>query len=448
MTITRQHGVLFAVISLLITNGLLLGMLVLQPATLPSLAPILSRTIPAVVDIRAVSYRTAPRHPLHNDLLFQHFLDIPETRQQREFRTLGAGIIVDAEKGMILVSYHVIEDAQDITVTLHDEREFTAQVIGIDSTKDVAVIKIKADNLSALPFADSDTLQVGDFVAAIGNPFGLRHSATLGIVSGVNRSGIGYGNAALLQTDAMLDPGNSGGALVNLEGKLVGLNTFNFSRGHSASAINFAVPANTLKALLTEIVTTGLTQRGRLGIFAQQIDPEAIQQRRLPIEQGIVLTNVLPKSAAEQAGLQTGDIILSINQKAIQTIAELSQMLNQLRKGDSLKIDVLRNDRRYSFALKMQIPGPTEIAGGQLHPSLSGAELVQNKDNPGILIRTVSKGTAAWNARLQAGDIILEINQQPVNDLISLEKSFTQSQTGQLLLLVQSENRAYYVTIQ
>lgn len=450
MNIIRRHGWLLGLIAGLIAlNGFLLAKLSLQPATLPSLAPVLSRSIPAVVDIRAVSYRTAPRHPLQNDLLFQHFLEIPGTRQQqREFRTLGAGIIVDAAKGLILVSYHVIEEAQDITVTLHDEREFNAVVIGTDTATDVAVIKINADNLQALPFADSDTLRVGDFVAAIGNPFGLRHSATLGIVSGVNRSGIGYGNATLLQTDAMLDPGNSGGALVNLNGDLVGLNTFNFSRGHSASAINFAVPANTLKALLTEVVNTGLTQRGRLGFFAQKIDPGTIQQYRLPRTQGVLLTRVLANSPAAQAGLQAGDILLSINQEAISSIVALSNVINRARKGDSLKIDVLRKNERYSFTLQMEIPGPTEMAGGQLHPSLSGAELLENQDNPGILIRNVNKGTAAWNARLQAGDIILEVNQQPVNDLNSLQQSFTQSQTGRLLLLVQSGNRAYYVTIQ
>ncbi len=313
---------------------------------LPSLAPMLERAIPAVVNIATESRQRLRTNPLLEDPIFRHFFNIPNQPIERRVQSLGSGVIVDARQGYILTNHHVIENADSISITLSDGRTFKAKVIGSDAQTDVAVIQIPAERLTALPLADSDTLRVGDFVVAIGNPFGLGQTVTSGIISALGRSvGIVEGYEDFIQTDASINVGNSGGALVNLRGELIGINTAILSRGGGNVGIGFAIPINMANQLMSQLIRYGEVRRGLLGIYTQDLTPDLAQAFGLTQRQGAVITQVVPNSAAHKAGLRAGDIIVAINNRPIRDATALRNSIGLLRIGERIRVDILREGK-------------------------------------------------------------------------------------------------------
>ena len=273
----------------------------------PSLAPIIDQAAPAVVNI-SVRGSVSVANPLSQDPFFRRFFPPESQRQTREFQSAGSGVIVNAAEGYILTNHHVVENADEITVALMDERTLQAQVVGSDAGSDVAVLQVDPDGLAEMPLGDSDQLRVGDFVVAIGNPFALRHTVTSGIVSGLGRRGINpEGYEDFIQTDASINPGNSGGALVNLRGELVGINSAIFSRTGGNIGIGFAIPVNMARSVMDQIVAFGGVRRGLLGVSIATVTPEIAESYDLDSTSGALVTVVGSNSAAEQAGLEIGD---------------------------------------------------------------------------------------------------------------------------------------------
>ena len=298
----------------------------------PSLAPMLKRVTPAVVNI-ATRGTVQEQNPLLNDPFFRRFFDVPNTPREREFQSAGSGVIVDAKNGYIVTNAHVVENATEITVQLLDNRSLTAKVVGTDAGSDVAVLKVQAGNLIDMPIADSDRAEVGDFVVAIGNPFGLGHTVTSGIVSALGRSGINpEGYEDFIQTDASINPGNSGGALVNLNGELVGINSAILSRTGGNIGIGFAIPSNMMKIVMNQLIKYGAVKRGVLGVNIQTLTPDIAQSMDLPDNtQGALVSQVVDGSAAEKAGIKAGDVITAVNGKPVKDAAGLRNSIGLLQ---------------------------------------------------------------------------------------------------------------------
>ncbi|MGB5471941.1 MAG: trypsin-like peptidase domain-containing protein, partial [Gammaproteobacteria bacterium] len=303
-----------------------------------SLAPMLETVLPAVVNIATRAAPQMRRNPLLDDPFFQRFFDLPEARpREPQFQSRGSGVIVDARQGYVLTNHHVIADAEEITVTLRDGRSLTARVVGQDPEVDIALLRIEAGDLTALPIADSDALRVGDFVVAIGNPFGLGQTVTYGIVSALGRSGLGIeGFENFIQTDASINPGNSGGALVTTQGQLVGINTAILGPSGANIGIGFAIPSNMVQAIVRQLAEHGEVRRGELGVAIQDLTPELAAAFGLQINGGALLAQVVPGSAAEQAGLAAGDIVVAVNERPIRSGDALRNTIGLLPVGDTL----------------------------------------------------------------------------------------------------------------
>ena len=332
---------------------------VLTNQTLPTLAPMLEQATPAVVNIATEGTVTLRPNPLFNDPFFRRFFDLPKQPRERRTQSSGSGVVVDAAKGYIITNHHVIEAADNITVTLNDGRQFDADIIGSDPGADVAVIQISANNLAALPMANSDTLRVGDFVVAIGNPFGLGQTVTSGIVSALGRSGLGQGYEDFIQTDASINPGNSGGALVNLRGELVGINTAILAPGGGNVGINFAIPANMVANLMDQLVKYGQVRRGQLGVLVQDLSPELAESFGLRRRQGAVVAQIIPGSAAARAGLKEGDVVVAVDDRPIRSSGALRNAIGLLQVGQSVKLDLLRDGKPLTITVTLREPSPT-----------------------------------------------------------------------------------------
>ncbi len=316
-----------------------------------TIAPMLEKVLPAVVNISTRIRTRISGHPLLNDPFFRRFFAIPEGQdRQRQKQSVGSGVIVDAGEGYILTNHHVIEAADEITVTLRDQRHYTAEVVGSDPEVDLALIHIKAGDLVALPVADSDEVRVGDFVVAIGSPFGLGQTVTYGIVSALGRSGLGIeGYEDFIQTDASINPGNSGGPLVNMNGELVGVNTAIVGPSGGNIGIGFAIPGNMASVILHHLSEYGEVRRGQLGLVAQDLTPELAQAFGLQRRGGAVVAQVTPGSAAEQAGVRSGDVIVSLDGRALANSSDLRNAVGCCAWGrvSNSRCCVKANSRRY-----------------------------------------------------------------------------------------------------
>jgi Do/DeqQ family serine protease len=325
-------------------------------AAVPSLAPMLARVTPGVVNI-AVRGKVRAENPLLQDPFFRRFFNLPQRQQteERETQATGSGVIVDAAQGYVLTNGHVVDNATRIEVTTKDNRRFTAKLVGRDTETDVALLQIPSQNLVAVPIGDSDRLQVGDFVLAVGNPFGLGQTVTSGIVSALGRSGLGIeGYEDFIQTDASINPGNSGGPLVNLLGQVVGINTAILAPGGGNIGIGFAVPVNMARRVMDEIVRYGEVKRGRIGVAIQDLTPELAQAMNTKQTNGAVIARVEAGSAAEQAGLHSGDLVVAVNGTVVRSGTQLRNMIGLSRIGDQVTLTVDRRGSEYSIPVRIE----------------------------------------------------------------------------------------------
>ena len=390
---------------------------------LPSLAPIIEDVAPAVVNI-SVSGSVMAANPLSRDPFFGQFLPPPGRRQ---VQSAGSGVIVDAENGYILTNFHVIEDAEEITVALEDNRALDATVVGSDADSDIAVLQVEADALEEMPLGDSEQLRVGDFVLAIGNPFRLRHTVTSGIVSGLGRTGINpEGYEDFIQTDASINPGNSGGALINLRGELIGINTAIFSGTGGNIGIGFAIPVNMARSVMSQIISFGGVRRGLLGVNIGPVTPDVAETYDLEDTSGAFVTEVSSGSAAEAAGIVIGDVIVSVDGETMDGPGTLRNTIGLLRPGDTVTVGYVREGELNSTTATL---GERPSAGlaqrlSEIDPEFAGAEFATNNEarddfngTEGVLATVVESGSAAYENGLRTGDVITHINRQRVRSL-------------------------------
>lgn len=397
-----------------------------RPLEMPTLAPVIEEVGPAVVSIAVRGRRDV-------DPFFGQLFP-GRGNGQREFRSAGSGVIVDAGQGYVLTNHHVIEDADEITISLVDDRTLTAEVVGSDAGSDIAVLRVEPDNLAEMPLGDSDIVRVGDFVLAIGNPFGLEHTVTSGIVSGLSRRGINpQGYEDFIQTDASINPGNSGGALVNLNGELVGINSAIFSRSGGNIGIGFAIPVNMARSIMDQLVDFGTVRRGLLGVNIAPLSPEIAEDYELDGTAGALVTAVSPGSAAERAGLEINDVIISVNGMVVSDPAGLRNTIGLMRPGDEVEVGYVRDGRRRTVAAVLgELEEQVADVGGELgdvDARFEGAEVVTNDAQrpgyngvPGVLVTAVEQGSPAAERGLRAGDVITHVNRQRIEGLGELRE--------------------------
>ncbi len=418
---------------------------------LPSLAPMLEKTTPAVVNISTTG-KVVVRDPFFDDPFFRRFFDMPERKRERRTKGLGSGVIIDAQDGYILTNSHVIDKAEDIVVTLADGQQFNAEVIGKDPGADIAVIKIEASRLTEIPLGNSDHLRQGDFVVAVGNPFGLGQTVTSGIVSALGRSGLGIESYEdFIQTDASINPGNSGGALVNLRGELIGINTAIYGPSGGNIGIGFAIPVNMAKLITTQLIEHGEVRRGRLGFTAQDLTPELAQAFAASRNQGVIVARVETGSAAHKAGIRVGDIIIAINGREVENSAQVRNEVGLLRIGSRVRLKVLRNGNPHALTAMLQEPVVNSARGKSLSNKLAGAELretvadTSRGSTAGIQVIRVAGNAAA--AGLRRGDIITSVNKRRVKTIRDMQVAIN-SNPGALLLNIQRQRRGLFILIQ
>src|SRR5277367_1168063 len=418
-------------------------------APMPSLAPMVKRVSPSVVNIatRGTIKEQPGRNPLLDDPFFRRFFDTPPDARphERQFRSAGSGVIVDAKNGYIITNHHVVENASEITIPLLDNRTFSAKVIGSDEGADVAVLHAKPPNVIAMALGDSTRLEVGDYVVAIGNPFGLQHTVTAGIVSALGRTGINPdGYEDFIQTDASINPGNSGGALVNLRGELVGINSAILSGSGGNIGIGFAIPVNMAKGVMEQLIKYGQVKRGVLGVNIYDVTPDVAKEFGLNEASGALVAGVAQGSAAEHAGIKTGDIIVSVNGTPIKSASELRNTIGMQRVGDQVEIGLLRDGKPLKVtALVAEHSEGAAVAAADVHRGLEGADLADAPEAAGVLVRAVQDGSPAAQAGLRANDLIVAVGRTPVATL----KAFRDVAKGASFLMLNVKRGSAVVLI-
>ena len=421
---------------------------------IPTLAPLLEKITPAVVNISVATMAPQHHNPLFRDPFFRRFFDLPDNAPARPQQSAGSGVIVDAARGLVLSNHHVVARADSVMVTLKDNRRFEAEILGSDSGTDIALLRIEADGLTALPIGDSDALEVGDFVIAIGNPFGIGQTVTSGIVSALGRSGINVeGYEDFIQTDASINPGNSGGALVSLHGELVGINTAIIGPSGGNVGIGFAVPVNIATAVMHQLSEHGEMQRGKIGVMIQDLTPDLAEALDLDIERGAVVSRVESDSPAEHAGLQAGDVIVAVNGSKVEGSRDLRNSIGLVRVGEEIEIDIQRERRR--IRLNVQVGGAdigASLGAVDVPPALRGAMLRDlAQGDPaygrinGVIAAEVERDSPAARNGIRPGDVIVAVNRRRVHNTEELETAFDQA--GQVLALniVRGNGQLYIV---
>jgi serine protease Do len=442
---------------------------VTQP--MPSLAPMLEKVMPSVVSINvegttAVNNPRLPRNfqqffgddspfcqdgsPFQSSPFCQGGGAGPQGGQQQKFMALGSGVIIDAAKGYVVTNNHVVDNATSIKVQLSDGRKLDAKMVGKDPRSDIALIQIQdPKNLTAIKLADSDALRVGDYTVAIGNPFGLGETVTSGIVSALGRSGLNAENYEnFIQTDAAINRGNSGGALVNLNGELIGINTAILAPDGGNIGIGFAIPSNMVKSLTSQMVEYGQVRRGELGIMGTELNSELAKAMKVDAQRGAFVSQVMPNSSAAKAGVKAGDVIVSLNDKPISSFAALRAQVGTMPVGSKLTLGLLRDGKPTSVTLELQQSSQNQVESSSIFNGIEGAEMSnQAGNNPGVVVNSVKTGSQAARIGLKKGDIILGANQQPVKNIAELRK-ILDSKPSVLALNVKRGDTTLYLLMQ
>ena len=393
----------------------------------PTLSPLLKKVTPAVVNVGVKGSTSRRSNPLYNDPFFRRFFNAPEQAPTRPRQSVGSGVIINANEGYVLTNHHVINNANEITVTLADGREFTAELIGSDEGTDVALLQVDADNLHELRLGDSDSVEVGDFVVAIGNPFGLGQTVTSGIVSALGRSGLNIDYEDFIQTDASINPGNSGGALIDFNGNLIGINTAIIAPSGGNVGIGFAIPAKIAKGIVTQLVEFGGVKRGVLGVMITTVTPALAEALDLNVENGALINQVVEDSAAQAAGLQAGDVVIAVDGAPIDTAGDLRNRIGLKRVNDDVNLNIIRDGKQKTINAKVGEPGATMLAGGTKIEKLKGAEFTnlpsehpQQGQVEGVLVTKVESGSPAARSGLRQNDIVQTVNNRNVRSVDDL----------------------------
>ena len=411
---------------------------------LPTLAPLVNDVTPAVVNISVVTRAPMESNPLFRDPFFRRFFGVPDRPQQQREQAAGSGVIVDAARGYVLTNNHVIKDAERAIVTLKDRRQFTAKLVGTDPGTDIAVLQIEAAGLSALKIGDSDNLQVGDYVLAIGNPFGIRQTETSGIVSALGRSGLSVeGYEDFIQTDASINPGNSGGALVNLRGELVGINTAIIGPSGGNVGIGFAVPSNMARAIMNQIIRHGEVRRGRLGIEMADLTQELAKKLGVNTLDGAIIAVVQAGSPAEKSGIREGDVVTALNGRPIRNATELRARLGLTPIGEEVEMRIQRTGA--ARVVRTQIAAPDVSTGdGQAIAQLPGMRVIeiqrgsplfQRLQGGGLVASAVEQNSTAWVGGFRPGDIIYSVNRRRMQTAAELQNALRGAQSYAVGLL-------------
>jgi Do/DeqQ family serine protease len=438
--------ILFAA-GLLALVGVNIANAAVPAAALPSLAPMIKAVTPAVVNVAvetAVDVEANPllANPLFRDPFFRNFFDLPSLKTERKAKAAGSGVVIDGAKGLIVTNFHVVSNANAIEVTTQDGRTMKAELVGADPETDIALLAVEAEGLGTVAVGDSKALEVGDFVVAIGNPFGIGQTVTLGIVSALGR-GVGLeAYEDFIQTDASINPGNSGGALVNMAGELVGINTAILGRGGSIG-IGFAIPTAIVTRIVDQIVTHGGVARGQLGVRTQDMTPDLAEALGLEDATGVVVVDVMKDSPAAQAGLAPGDVIVSANGAPVARGAEVRNMIGLMRVGETVEFGVLREGA--PMTVTATIADRASEAAPEAGTALEGAtfEAYEGAGGAGVLVIGVAEGSPAHRAGLREGDIITAVNRQPVANLDDLAKAVELSPNRLSLNVVRGNARVF-----
>ncbi len=423
-----------------------------------TMAPLLERVTPAVVSIQTEGAER-PRNDEMDEFFERFFGDRPE---QRRGGSIGSGVIVDADKGYIMTNNHVVENSDEIIVTLKDKRELTAELVGGDARTDIAILKVDATGLREMKLAPEDTTRVGDYVIAIGNAFGLEHTVTTGIVSAMGRS-VDRGDRLqnMIQTDASINPGNSGGALINSKGELIGINTMIISRSGGNNGIGFAVPVKMAKTVMDQLVNYGEVRRGRIGVSIRDIDPALQQALGLTTLNGALVNDVNADSPAEKAGLESGDVIVGFNGDDIKNANDIRNSVGLVQPGTRTDLTYLRDGRRLTTRITVEAfveeaseqPTSKSSSSSRKSESFSGAQLTDIPDdmelmdgNAGVLVSSVTRGSRAQRAGLRRGDIIRAVGREKVSDLAEFNAA-TDGKSGPFALTVERDGNNLFLAI-
>ncbi|WP_414166146.1 serine endoprotease DegP [Superficieibacter sp. BNK-5] len=438
---------------------------------MPSLAPMLEKVMPSVVSINvegSTSVNT-PRMPKNFQQFFgdnspfcqegSPFQSSPFCQgggdggnggsQQQKFMALGSGVIIDAAKGYVVTNNHVVENATTIKVQLSDGRKLDAKMVGKDPRSDIALIQIQdPKNLTAIKIADSDALRVGDYTVAIGNPFGLGETVTSGIVSALGRSGLNAENYEnFIQTDAAINRGNSGGALVNLNGELIGINTAILAPDGGNIGIGFAIPSNMVKSLTAQMVEYGQVRRGELGIMGTEVSSELAKAMKVDAQRGAFVSQVMPNSAAAKAGIKAGDVITSLNGKPISSFAAMRAQVGTMPIGSKVTLGLLRDGKPVNVNVELQQSSQNQVDSSTIFSGIEGAEMSNKGQDKGVVVSSVKANSPAAQIGLKKGDVIVGANQQSVKNIAELRK-ILDAKPGVLALNIQRGDTSIYLLMQ
>ncbi|VFP87485.1 Periplasmic serine endoprotease DegP [Candidatus Erwinia haradaeae] len=437
---------------------------------LTSLAPMLEKVMPSVVSVNIEGTMMRKVEPMQQ---FQPFFGGPSPLCQegspflgsplcpgnnsndnysieippQKFRSLGSGVVIDSIKGYIVTNNHVLDNATRIQVQLSGGEKYDAKVIGKDPRSDIALIQIRgAKNLTAITIADSDGLHVGDYTVAIGNPYGLGETATSGIISALGRSGLNTENYEnFIQTDAAINRGNSGGALVNINGELIGINTAILAPDGGNIGIGFAIPSNMVKNLCNQMIAYGQVKRGELGIIGTELNSELAKAIKVNVQRGAFVSQVLSQSSADRAGIHAGDVIILINNKSISSFAALRAQIGSLPVGTTIELGLIRNGKLIKINLALQESNTERVSSGSIYDGIEGADLrnYNTKDIKGVQVETLKSGSAAARIGLKRNDVILGVNQQPITNITELKKALDNKPTVLALSIKRGDNLIY-----